>query len=140
MDQFEFEDLSVAAVYKSYPQSLRSKLLGFRQLIFEAAADMDGVKITETLKWGEPSYAANGGIGTPIRLAPAKEPDHVGIYVHCQTSLINDFRASRPGAFRYSGTRALLIGPDDRPAEKDLRDFIAAALTYHRNKAKAAKA
>jgi len=139
MKQFEFEDLSVAAVYKSYPKLLRSKLLALRQLIFETADTMDGVEISETLKWGEPSYNASGKIGTPIRLGPTKKADQYGLYVHCQTKLIDEFRETRPDAFRYSGTRALLFGLEDEPATIDLREFIMAALTYHQRKPQAAK-
>ncbi|WP_340148782.1 DUF1801 domain-containing protein [uncultured Sneathiella sp.] len=140
MKQFEFDDLSVAAVYKSYPGPVRARLLALRQLIFELAERLDGVEISETLKWGVPSYQSSTKTGTPIRLASAKEADSYGLYVHCQTSLIDDFKKSHPDAFRYSGTRALLFALDDKLPEKELEEFILAALTYHQRKSHALKA
>ncbi|MAL79060.1 MAG: hypothetical protein CMN55_08095 [Sneathiella sp.] len=134
MDPTEIQDLSVAAVFKSYPQAVRLKLLRLRWLILETARGMDGLEITETLKWGEPSYSASGKIGTPLRIAPAKTDGHYGLYVHCGTTLINEFRESYPDAFHYSGTRALLFGPDDEAPRELLEDFIRSALTYHRRK------
>ncbi|MEX1036202.1 MAG: DUF1801 domain-containing protein [Sneathiella sp.] len=139
MKQLEFEDLTVAAVYKSFPESLRSRLLALRQLIFELAESLDGVEISETLKWGVPSYHSSTKSGTPIRLAPAKEAGFYGLYVHCQTSLIDDFRRTHPNAFRYSGKRALLFKADDPLPERELKEFILAAMTYHQRKSQAVK-
>ena len=139
MKQFEFDDLAVAAVYKSYPDSIRARLLVLRQLIFELADRLDGIEISETLKWGVPSYHSSTKTGTPIRLAPTKEADSYGLYVHCQTSLINDFRQAHPDTFRYSGTRALLFKLDDQLPEKELEEFILAALTYHQHRSPAVK-
>ncbi len=134
MKQYDIEDLSVAAAYKSYPETIRTTLLALRHLIFEVADSMDDVTLTETLKWGEPSYNASGKAGTPIRLAPSKEKDLCGLFVHCQTSLIDEFRSRYPDAFQYSGTRAILFAPNDTVIKSELRDFISAALTYHRRK------
>ena len=133
MKQYDFADLTVAAVYKSYPEDIRNKLLALRQLIFETAENISNVGlIEETLKWGMPSYDAKGKVGTPLRLAPAKDKIQYGLYVHCQTSLIDEFRKSYPDAFQYNGTRALLFGPDDQPPKRELEEFITKALTYHR--------
>ena len=134
MTQYDIEDLSVAAVYKSYPEDLRNKLLALRQLIFETVDAIGDVVLTETLKWGEPSYNASGRAGTPIRLAPSREKNTCGLFVHCQTSLIAEFRERYPDIFHYRGTRAILFSPDDTIAIAELREFITAALTYHRRK------
>jgi hypothetical protein len=134
MKQFDIEDLSVAAAYKSYPAEQRNKLLELRQLIFETAQKIGDVKLSETLKWGEPSYNASGRIGTPIRLAPSKDKSKCGLFVHCQTSLIDEFREKYPKAFEYSGTRALLFEIDKDVPRSELSEFITAALTYHQRK------
>lgn len=135
MAQHEFEDLAVAAVFKSYPADMRARLLALRQLVFDTAATVIGPdSLVETLKWGTPSYHTRAKSGTPIRLGPAREAGEYSLFVHCQTSLIDEFREERPAAFRYSGTRALLFGPDDVPKEKHIKDFITAALTYHQRK------
>ena len=47
----------VAAVFSGFPERVRRRLLEVRDLIFETAADIEGVgPLTETLKWGEPAY------------------------------------------------------------------------------------
>lgn len=131
----EFDDLAVAAVYQSWPASVRVRLLKLRDLIFETASEIeDAAPLDESLKWGEPSYLAKGKMGTAIRLAPTKEAGQYGLFVHCQTSLIAEFRETRPDAFTYGGSRALLFEEGEEPDKQALRDFIAAALTYHARK------
>lgn len=60
---------SVASVFRSYPAALRPMLLALRELILDVAARTDGVgPLTETLKWGQPSYlTAETGSGTTVR-------------------------------------------------------------------------
>jgi Domain of unknown function (DU1801) len=136
MKHFDIEDLTVAAVYKAFPGPVRSKLLQIRQLILETAIKTEGVgPIEETLKWGVPSYLTRqSGSGTTLRLSPTNNGDEFGVYVHCQTSLVNDFKKTHPKAFRYSGTRALLFGISDEINRDYLESFVAAALTYHLRK------
>ncbi len=125
---------NVQAVLKGYPAPARKKLLALRQLIFQTAAQTEGVGVvSETLKWNEPSYAAKAG--TPIRIAyKAASPDHLGIYFHCQTDLISRFRDSLGDTFTFEGNRAILL-PVSAPLPKDaLRVCIRAALRYHRDK------
>lgn len=140
MKHFDIEDLTIAAAYKGFPVPVRSKLLQIRQLILELATETEGVgPIEETLKWGVPSYLTNeSGSGTTLRLAPASNGEEFGVYVHCQTSLVKDFKKSHPKAFRYSGTRALMFGTSEKIDKADLEKFVKAALTYHLRK-KAAK-
>jgi len=136
MKHFDIEDLSVAATFKAFPQPVRSKLLSIRQMILEVAARTAGVgNIEETLKWGVPSYlTSKSKSGTTIRLAPSSNGEEYGLYVHCQTSLVQDFKKSHPKAFRYSGSRALLFAMADEFDKEILEKFIVAALTYHQRK------
>jgi hypothetical protein len=136
MKKYDIQDFSVAAAYKAFPEEMRSKLLALRQMVFETASGLDEVgPIEETLKWGVPSYLTPvSKSGTTIRLAPAKEQDCYGLYVHCQTRLIEEFKQTYPDSFNYSGTRALLFKLEEPVPEQELREFIAAALTYHRRK------
>ena len=61
----------VSAVFDSYPQNVRTRLFFLRQLIFDEAASIEGIKeIEETLKWGEPSYLTpKSKSGSTIRIA-----------------------------------------------------------------------
>ena len=53
---------NVAQVFDNYPEPMRKKMLRLRQIVFEAAAETEGVAaVEETLKWGEPSYLTKGG-------------------------------------------------------------------------------
>ena len=89
-----FADPQVAAVFKSYPPGLRTKLMTVRELVFDVAARTDGVgPLTETLKWGQPSYLTDTTrSGSTVRLDRLKSGDGYAIYVHCQSGLIEAFR------------------------------------------------
>lgn len=51
------ENPEVAAVFASYPGTIKRKLLFLRQLIFNVASKTAGVGVLEeTLRWGQPSY------------------------------------------------------------------------------------
>ena len=56
------------------------------------------------------------------------------LYVHCQTTLVGDFKALYPNDFRYEGARALHFDARQAPPADALRHCIALALTYHRRK------
>ncbi|MEM9360805.1 MAG: DUF1801 domain-containing protein, partial [Pseudomonadota bacterium] len=104
-----------------------------RKLIFDVAARTEGVgRLEETLKWGQPAYlTSETKTGTTIRLGCPKVGGFA-IYVHCQSSLVSDFRALFPHDFTYEGNRAIhFASVDDLPADK-LDIFITSALTYHR--------
>ncbi len=127
---------AVRATFEGYDEPIRTRLLEFRRLIFDAAADTPGVgPIEETLKWGEPAYLASATkSGTTVRLGPAKgRADRCCVFVHCQTTLVDTFRARYPDALRYEGTRAVVVDVDE-PVPAELRAFIVAALTYHRRR------
>lgn len=123
----------VEARYENWPVDVRQKLLWLRQQIFDVARNTENVgAIEETLKWDVPSYVpVKPKTGTAIRLSAGKEKNQYGLYVHCQTSLIDGFREMYPDAFRYEKNRAIIFELDDRIAEDELRHCISMALTYH---------
>lgn len=129
-----FQHPEVAEIFAGYPDSLRSKLLALRQLIFEVARTTEGVgTLEETLKWGQPSYlTSQSGSGTTIRIDQLKKnPGHFAIFTHCQTPLVDDFRQKHGDAFTYDKNRAIIFHEDDTPAQDKLSEFIRSALTYH---------
>ena len=133
---------SVADVFERYPAAVRPKLLALRKLIFETAEATEGVgPVTETLKWGEPAYLTEASkSGTTVRIAwKARSPKQYAMYFHCQTNLVDTFRALFPGEFTYEGNRAIIFEQSEAVPEKPLSHCIAMALTYHRNKARARK-
>jgi len=134
-----FDDPTVAAVFAAYPPALKTKLLRLRDLIFETAAETEGVgAIEETLKWGQPSYLTpETKSGSTIRIDRHKSGDgRYAMFVHCQTHLVDTFREIFRDALAYEGNRAVVLDAgDDLPGDA-LRHCIAMALTYHLNKRK----
>ncbi len=130
-------DSRVALVFESFPPVIRAKLLDLRRLIFETAAATEGVgPLSEMLKWGEPAYLTEAsGSGTTIRLGwKARTPTRYGLYVHCQTHLVESFRSQFPDEFSFEGNRAIVFEESDILPKEPLSACIAMALTYHRNK------
>lgn len=128
-----FADPAVAAVFAACPAGARKRLLALRELVFDVAAKTEGVgPLTETLKWGQPSYLTEGTKrGTTVRIDRLKKGDGYALYVHCQSGLVAKFRELYPDTFRYEGKRALLFDTDARLPLPELRHCIALALTHH---------
>lgn len=134
-------DAGVARVLASYPPSIRDKLLVLRSLIYDAAAAEGVGELTETLKWGEPAYLTTASkSGTTIRLGwKPDRPTRYKMYVHCQTDLIDRFRAAAPDGVEFEGSRAICFD-EARPLARDFATACAAAaLTYHRDKRRATR-
>ncbi len=128
-----FHDKNVEARYQAWPDDVRTRLLHLRELVFDVAESTSGVgEIEETLKWNVPAYLThNPKSGTTIRLAGNTDSGQYGLYVHCQTTLVQDFRVIYPDIFVYEKNRAILFDLADEVAEEELRHCISMALTYH---------
>jgi hypothetical protein len=132
-----FEDDRVAEVFKGYPPALRAKLLALRRLIFETARRTEGVgRLDETLKWGQPSYLTpETGSGSTIRIDRVKGSEtRYAVYLHCQTDLVERFRALYPETLRFEGNRAIVLDTKAPLPAEALRHCIGLALTYHQRK------
>jgi hypothetical protein len=128
-----FADRKVAAVFKDYPPALRARLMALRGLVFDVAESTAGVgPLTETLKWGQPSYLTEDtGSGSTVRIDRLKKADGYAIYFHCQSGLVAKFREIYPDTFRYEGKRAILFDRSERLPKRALRHCIGLALTHH---------
>ena len=60
----------VASLFKAYPPAVRTRLMALRDLVLDTAARTTGVgRLTETLKWGQPSYLTEETrSGTTVRI------------------------------------------------------------------------
>ncbi|EJD6612455.1 DUF1801 domain-containing protein [Providencia rettgeri] len=128
-------DDRVNLVFGSYPIQYQKVLLMIRELIFRTAAENKKVgTITETLKWGQPSYQTiETGSGTTIRIGRFNQSS-VALFVHCQTTLIDSFRMLFP-ELNYSKNRAIILDINEALPIKELAICIEMALTYKlRNK------
>jgi len=77
------DNSEIAKKFNSYPDHIRNRLLFLRQLILETASENSSVgEVTETLKWGEPSYVKK--TGSTIRIDwKESTPKQYAIYFHC---------------------------------------------------------
>lgn len=111
--------------------------MDLRQLVLDTAAETKGVgAIEEALRWGEPSYlTSETKSGTAVRIAPVRgTADQYGLYVNCQTTLVETYRQMYPDRFTFSGTRAILFHIEDDLPRDELAHCIALALCYHLDK------
>lgn len=122
----------VAAAFAAFAAPERAALMRLRELIFEVAAQTDGIgPLQETLKWGQPAYLTpTTKSGTTIRLGSAN-PGEVALYTHCQSSVISDFAAHAGDGHRIEGNRGVHLAIDNDLDHPALRQLIRSALTYH---------
>ena len=138
MKPIPIEALDVAAVFASYPEAVQADLLALRQLILDTADAIEGVgAIEETLKWGQPSYlTSETGSGSTIRIAatgPRSTHDYA-MYFICHTNLVETFEHLFGDVLTYEQNRALLFTVGQSLPEKELRECVAMALTYHQSR------
>jgi len=121
----------IAEAFAGLPENHREALVRLRTLIFEVADELGAAPVTEVLRWGQPSYlAAKPRQSTAIRLWSTNDHEFFGVFFHCQTSIIPEFRNLFPGDFRFDGNRGILFRPGEDPQAERLRVAIGHALQY----------
>ena len=124
---------NVKQKFDTYPKEAYAKLIQIRTAIYEVAAEDNIGAVTETLKWGEPSYLARGGSTVRMDWKP-KFPDQVCLYFHCQTILVDTFKEIYRDILMFDGNRAIVLPlSDDLPIEA-LKHCISMSLRYHQIK------
>lgn len=128
----KFTDPNVASLFASYSQPSQQKLRSIRDAIFRVANETPVVgQIEETLKWGQPAYLTwQSKSGTTIRISTLRSGGF-GIFAHCQTTVISDFKLLFPKEFRYDGNRGVIFNETDELNFDHLDILIHGALTYH---------
>ena len=137
MNYIAFKNQEVSAVFDSFPESIRNKLMLLRQLIFDTATETEGVgEIEETLKWGEPSYLTiKPKTGSTIRINWKESlGEQYAMYFTCTTNLVETFRNNYPREFKYESKRAIIFNQNEEIKAEKLRHCFKLALTYHLNK------
>ncbi|MGX7263490.1 DUF1801 domain-containing protein [Enterococcus crotali] len=129
----EFSNPSVATIFEHYPERYRKPLLALRELIFDTAKELAVVGVLEeSLKWNQPSYATKATkSGSPIRI-DRFGADKIALFFHCQTTLVEEFRALFSDVFEFSKNRAIVLDPDEELPLNELAFCIERALTYHK--------
>ena len=108
-----------------------------RQLIFDTAASIGDIgNLEETLRWGEPSYLTpESKSASTIRIDwKESKKDTYSIFFKCTANLVPAFREKFPDTFNFGGTRSIDFALNEKIPVKELKQCIALALTYHRNK------
>lgn len=125
-----FQDPAVLLAFESFAEPHRTLLLEVRELAFEIAEANAGVgPLSETLKWGQPSYRPEAAhTGTAVRLGQFGE-HRSALFVHCQTTLVDAYRKRFP-ELSYAGNRAIVLNPEEPLRSAALRVCIELALTY----------
>lgn len=124
------ENPEIEKLIECYPPVVLDRFNEFRSLLFEVAQSTNGVKkITEEIKWGEPSYRSN--IGSPVRFGwKEQQPEIFGLYFICTTSLVETFQRVYPGFFRVDGNRGLLFKVEPELEKEPLDNCLRMAITY----------
>lgn len=127
--------MNIVNAMQDYEPDTRSVLLCLREMIFQTAFENPKIgPVTETLKWGEPSYLTEQSkSGSTLRLGQTRNDKHPAIFVNCKTTLISQFKQHYGDRFLYQGERALVIG-DVEKMKSELKHCIALVLTYHLRK------
>jgi len=115
-------------------------MMALRELILEGADAADVGGVVETLKWSQPAYVPiKARIGTTIRLGSVREvPEACALLVHCQTNLVDTYRALFGDELTFHANRAVLFKPGAALPKRAVRHCIELALTYHARKRQAA--
>ncbi len=124
-------DKAVQQRFNDYPQDVQPFMVQLRELIFELASELALGDVTETTKWGEPSYHVK--TGSPVRMDwKLKTPNHYYLYFNCQTKLVDTFRQLYESELEFQGNRAIVMNITQPLPEKELRHCLTLALTYKR--------
>ena len=123
----------VTEKFASYPEDIRGKLFGVRQLVFEVAAENGIEDLTETLKWQQPSYLTKHGSTVRIDWS-LKHPEHYYVYFHCQTLLVETFKEHYREVLEFEGNRAIVLKLSEPIPKIELGHCILLSLQYHKIK------
>ena len=125
----------VSAVFDAASSTTRNRLVELRDLIFRTANGLDAVsELSETLKWGEPSYTPiKRGVGSSVRLT-ARDDGSTALMFICHTHIVEQFRELYPDSLTFEGNRAIIFAPDVAIPEAETAHCIAMALTWHLTK------
>ena len=122
----------VAAAYAGFPEAPRAGCLALRALLFDVAdKTSEAGRVSEELRWGQPAYLTpDTRAGSTIRIGVPKSGGYA-LFLHCQTTLIEEFRSMAPKGMRFDGRRAVLFDEGESPDRAALSVLIRSALTYH---------
>lgn len=124
----------VAQIIEDYPAEARAVFNAVRKLVLVVARETVGAENTEeTLKWGEPSYLAEGGSTVRMKWSE-KQPEQFSLYFNCNSILVETFKELYQDEFTYDGNRAMSFPIGKKLPEQALKHCISMAMQYHQLK------
>jgi len=120
----------VTARIASYPEAAQQRLHRLRQWLLDVAGEHELGTVTESLKWGEPSFQVKNGSTVRMDWKPS-DPDRYFVFFHCQSRLVETFRELYGDLFTFEGNRAMVFGLNDKVPEEALKHCFLLALRYH---------
>ncbi|HHF2887848.1 DUF1801 domain-containing protein [Vibrio diabolicus] len=126
-------DKVVKERFDEYPENARVRLEELRNLVFQAASELELDEVDETLKWGEPSYSVK--TGSPLRMDwKLKSPNNYYLFFNYQTKLVDKFRELYGDELVFQGNRAIVLSLSKPLPETVIKPCLELALTYHQRK------
>ena len=124
--------MAVRAVFDTCPAPARAGLMALRRMILARAADLPVIgQLKEGLRWGQPAYLTpDTGAWCSLRIGTVPGAGF-GLFVQCQTGLIEAFLDGPGAGLRRQGNRAVIFAVDEEVPEV-VGVLIGWALTYHR--------
>jgi hypothetical protein len=122
--------MNVKSKIEAPPETANLFLLSICELMHAIAKEENLGTVTESLKWGEPSFQAKKG--SPVRMDwKPKSPATISVYFNSKTRLIETFKEVYPDAFEYVGNREIVIPLSEPLPMLELKACLSMALRYH---------
>ena len=121
----------IGAVFDASPAQARALALDLRDLIYRTASRLAQVPaLTESLKWGEPSYApSRPRIGTSVRIKPRNDGS-VGLMFICHTDIVSRFQDLYCDELEFERKRAIIVR-HSRQSREAVSHCVSMAMTWH---------
>ncbi len=121
----------VRAAFDACDGPVRAGMMVLRGMILARAADLPVIgRVVEGVRWGQPAYLTpDTRAGCSLRIGPVAGAGF-GLFVHCQTGLIDAFLDGPGAGVRRQGNRAVVFGVGEEVPQV-VGVLIGWALTYH---------
>ncbi|MEH6556714.1 MAG: DUF1801 domain-containing protein [Oceanicoccus sp.] len=123
-------DIKIKDKFDAYPDKAKTRLLEIRAIILDTAQREGVGELTETLKWGQPSYLVKQGSTVRINWAP-KNPNKVSVFFNCKTTLVETFREIYGAGLQTVGNREIEIPISGHIPISVLSACVSMSLRYH---------
>ncbi|WP_086349990.1 hypothetical protein [Candidatus Enterococcus clewellii] len=112
-------------LYANYSTEQKEKLAELYELIVTSVDE----ELTQSLKWNQLSFASSNG--TPVRIDRYSD-DEIALLVHCQTTLVEQWRELFGDGLKFSGNRAVLLSVHDALPVQELTICLQMAFNYRK--------